>query len=151
MMIEYANPKKSPPPGSWLRAMVTWMATSVGWMMIAIVSIGLLSVALAFLTLPPVGVVSGIVLLLLLAIAGRGRDGTAFAGVLARSYAALYAAVAIGIVSMILIFVIPKFEAIFKDFRLQLPPATQWLLVIARASYAPIALIVAIMTILLVA
>src|SRR5205085_4702301 len=45
-----------------------------GWMMIAIVSIGLLSVALAFLTLPPVGVVSGILLLLLLAIAGRGAQ-----------------------------------------------------------------------------
>src|SRR4051812_16875084 len=73
-MIEYADPKKSPPRGSWRRATMAWIATNVGWMMIAILTIGLLSTVLAFATLPPVGVVSGIVLLLLLAIAGRGAQ-----------------------------------------------------------------------------
>src|ERR1700722_6006472 len=36
--------------------------------------------------------------------------------------------IAIGIVTMIMIFVIPKFKSIFKDFNLQLPAVTQLLL-----------------------
>src|SRR4051794_33733809 len=74
MMIEYADPRKTPLRGSWRRATIAWMATNVGWMMIAIVSIGVISSILAVATLPPVGVIFGIVLLLLLAIAGRGAQ-----------------------------------------------------------------------------
>src|SRR5436190_15487090 len=40
--------------------------------------------------------------------------------------------IAIGIVSMIMIFVIPKFEAIFRDFRVELPGVTKVLLAISR-------------------
>src|SRR5215213_8113645 len=39
---------------------------------------------------------------------------------------------AVGIVSMIMIFVIPKFEEIFKDFKLDLPTPTKLLLAISR-------------------
>ena len=40
--------------------------------------------------------------------------------------------IAVGIVSMIMIFVIPKFETIFKDFHTELPGITQVLLAISR-------------------
>jgi len=40
--------------------------------------------------------------------------------------------IAVGIVSMIMIFVIPKFEQIFKDFGTKLPPITQVLLDVSR-------------------
>ena len=33
--------------------------------------------------------------------------------------------IAVGIVTMIMIFVIPKFEQIFKDFKVELPAVTQ--------------------------
>jgi type IV pilus assembly protein PilC len=47
-------------------------------------------------------------------------------------YPAVVISIAVAIVSMIMIFVIPKFEDIFRDFGTQLPPITQVLLVISR-------------------
>jgi type IV pilus assembly protein PilC len=47
-------------------------------------------------------------------------------------YPSVVISIAIGIVSMIMIFVIPKFEKIFKDFGTQLPQITQILLRISR-------------------
>jgi len=43
-------------------------------------------------------------------------------------YPAVVITIAIGIVTMILIFVVPKFKDIFKDFRLELPGVTQVLI-----------------------
>jgi type IV pilus assembly protein PilC len=47
-------------------------------------------------------------------------------------YPAVVISIAVGIVSMIMIFVIPKFEQIFKDFKTDLPDVTKWLLWISR-------------------
>src|SRR5829696_8999747 len=47
-------------------------------------------------------------------------------------YPAVVISIAIGIVSMIMVFVIPKFEDIFKDFKLDLPGPTKILLAISR-------------------
>ena len=47
-------------------------------------------------------------------------------------YPAVVISIAIGIVSMIMIFVIPKFEQIFRDFKLKLPTVTEVLLTISR-------------------
>ncbi|MEA2734226.1 MAG: type pilus assembly protein PilC [Humisphaera sp.] len=47
-------------------------------------------------------------------------------------YPGVVISIAIGIVSMIMIFVIPKFETIFNDFGTKLPPITQILLDISR-------------------
>src|SRR5438874_13589489 len=47
-------------------------------------------------------------------------------------YPAVVISIAVGIVSMIMVFVIPKFEQIFKDFGTKLPPVTQILLDISR-------------------
>jgi len=47
-------------------------------------------------------------------------------------YPAVVISIAIAIVSMIMIFVIPKFESIFKDFRMELPGITQVLLNVSR-------------------
>src|SRR5579884_3040212 len=47
-------------------------------------------------------------------------------------YPAVVISIAVGVVSMIMIFVIPKFEQIFHDFKLDLPAPTQILLVISR-------------------
>src|SRR2546425_2058743 len=47
-------------------------------------------------------------------------------------YPVVVISIAIGIVSMIMIFVIPKFEQIFKDFKVNLPPVTVALLVVSR-------------------
>jgi type IV pilus assembly protein PilC len=47
-------------------------------------------------------------------------------------YPAVVIGIAVGIVSMIMIFVIPKFEQIFRDFGTTLPPPTVVLLAISR-------------------
>lgn len=47
-------------------------------------------------------------------------------------YPAVVITIAVGIVSMIMVFVIPKFEDIFRDFGTKLPPITQVLLVVSR-------------------
>src|SRR5213080_1246495 len=47
-------------------------------------------------------------------------------------YPTVVISIAIGIVSMIMIFVIPKFESIFKDFRMELPGITKVLLAVSR-------------------
>src|SRR3989440_3221066 len=47
-------------------------------------------------------------------------------------YPAVVISIAIGIVSMIMIFVIPKFEQIFRDFKTDLPGITQALLAVSR-------------------
>src|SRR5688572_7222028 len=47
-------------------------------------------------------------------------------------YPAVVITIAVGIVSMIMIFVIPKFEEIFRDFKLELPGPTKLLLAISR-------------------
>src|SRR2546421_11824974 len=47
-------------------------------------------------------------------------------------YPAVVISIAIGIVSMIMIFVIPKFEQIFRDFKTDLPGITQALLMVSR-------------------
>ncbi|MCC6239078.1 MAG: type II secretion system F family protein [Phycisphaerales bacterium] len=47
-------------------------------------------------------------------------------------YPAVVISIAVGIVSMIMIFVIPKFEQIFSDFNVKLPGVTQLLLSISR-------------------
>jgi type IV pilus assembly protein PilC len=47
-------------------------------------------------------------------------------------YPAVVISIAVGIVSMIMIFVIPKFEAIFKDFGTELPGVTKLLLAMSR-------------------
>src|SRR2546423_14967807 len=47
-------------------------------------------------------------------------------------YPAVVISIAVGIVSMIMIFVIPKFEEIFKDFRTELPAITKVLLAVSR-------------------
>src|SRR5687767_5802428 len=47
-------------------------------------------------------------------------------------YPAVVITIAVGIVSMIMIFVIPKFEEIFRDFKLDLPGPTKLLLAISR-------------------
>ena len=47
-------------------------------------------------------------------------------------YPAVVITIAVAIVSMIMIFVIPKFEQIFKDFGVKLPPITQILLDVSR-------------------
>src|SRR5260370_8436658 len=46
-------------------------------------------------------------------------------------YPVVVISIAVGIVSMIMIFVIPKFEQIFKAFKVQLPPVTLALLVVS--------------------
>ena len=46
-------------------------------------------------------------------------------------YPAVVITIAVGIVSMIMIFVIPKFEQIFKDFHAELPGVTKVLLAIS--------------------
>jgi type IV pilus assembly protein PilC len=47
-------------------------------------------------------------------------------------YPAVVISIAVGIVSMIMIFVIPKFEEIFSDFKLELPGPTKLLLAISN-------------------
>jgi type IV pilus assembly protein PilC len=47
-------------------------------------------------------------------------------------YPAVVISIAVGIVSMIMIFVIPKFEQIFKDFKTDLPGITKALLAVSR-------------------
>ncbi len=47
-------------------------------------------------------------------------------------YPAVVISIAVGVVSMIMIFVIPKFEQIFKDFKTDLPGITQMLLSVSR-------------------
>src|SRR5213078_680636 len=47
-------------------------------------------------------------------------------------YPAVVITIAVGIVSMIMVFVIPKFETIFKDFGTKLPPITKILLDVSR-------------------
>ena len=47
-------------------------------------------------------------------------------------YPAVVISIAVGIVSLIMIFVIPKFQQIFKDFRVELPGVTQVLLNISN-------------------
>src|SRR5438874_4236952 len=47
-------------------------------------------------------------------------------------YPAVVITIAVGIVSMIMVFVIPKFETIFKDFGTKLPTITQYLLDVSR-------------------
>jgi|SwirhisoilCB1_FD_contig_71_907202_length_1600_multi_2_in_0_out_0_1 type IV pilus assembly protein PilC len=47
-------------------------------------------------------------------------------------YPIVVISIAIGIVSMIMVFVIPKFEAIFRDFKTELPGVTKLLLAISR-------------------
>src|SRR5687767_5520065 len=47
-------------------------------------------------------------------------------------YPAVVITIAVGIVSMIMIFVIPKFEEIFKDFKTELPGITKLLLAVSR-------------------
>src|SRR6476661_7246214 len=47
-------------------------------------------------------------------------------------YPAVVISIAVGIVSMIMIFVIPKFEDIFKDFKTELPTPTKILLATSR-------------------
>jgi type IV pilus assembly protein PilC len=47
-------------------------------------------------------------------------------------YPAVVISIAVGVVSMIMIFVIPKFEGIFKDFHAELPSVTKLLLAISR-------------------
>jgi len=47
-------------------------------------------------------------------------------------YPAVVISIAVGVVSMIMIFVIPKFEQIFKDFHTELPGITQVLLTVSR-------------------
>src|SRR5215212_2444022 len=47
-------------------------------------------------------------------------------------YPAVVISIAVGIVTMIMIFVIPKFEEIFKDFKLELPGPTKLLMAISE-------------------
>src|SRR6476659_7534716 len=47
-------------------------------------------------------------------------------------YPAVVISIAVGIVSMIMIFVIPKFETIFRDFKTELPGITKVLLAVSR-------------------
>lgn len=47
-------------------------------------------------------------------------------------YPAVVVSIAVGIVSMIMIFVIPKFEQIFRDFGTKLPAVTEVLLTVSR-------------------
>src|SRR5918996_939083 len=47
-------------------------------------------------------------------------------------YPAVVITIAVGIVSMIMVFVIPKFKDIFNDFKLELPGPTKLLLAISR-------------------
>src|SRR4026207_1480538 len=47
-------------------------------------------------------------------------------------YPAVVITIAVAIVSMIMIFVIPKFEQIFKDFKTELPGTTRVLLAVSR-------------------
>src|SRR5947209_11574619 len=49
-------------------------------------------------------------------------------------YPAVVISIAVGVVSMIMIFVIPKFEDIFRDFKTELPGITTLLLVMSRWS-----------------
>src|SRR5689334_11021216 len=69
-------------------------------------------------------------------------------------YPAVVITIAVGIVSMIMIFVIPKFEQIFKDFKTDLPGITKILLAVSRwfandygwayVLFSPIALMLAV-------
>ena len=47
-------------------------------------------------------------------------------------YPGVVISIALGIVTMIMIFVIPKFETIFKDFGVELPAVTRYLLAMSR-------------------
>lgn len=47
-------------------------------------------------------------------------------------YPGVVISIAVGIVTMIMIFVIPKFEQIFKDFKVSLPAVTEYLLIVSR-------------------
>lgn len=57
-----------------------------------------------------------------------------FAGV----YMTAYPVFAIAIVSLVLVFVIPRFERIFVDFRVTLPETTQWLVWLGRSDVAAV-------------
>src|SRR5947207_1001581 len=69
-------------------------------------------------------------------------------------YPCVVISIAVGIVSMIMIFVIPKFEQIFKDFKTELPGITKILLAVSRwfandygwayVLFSPIALLLAV-------
>jgi type II secretory pathway component PulF len=61
-----------------------------------------------------------------------------------RAYPFLMTLVIISLVSLIMVFVIPKFETIFHDFGLPLPQITQSLLDVARAAGGPLSLLAAI-------
>jgi type IV pilus assembly protein PilC len=65
------------------------------------------------------------------AILRRRSDETNTASPSAGFYWA-YPVVVFGIISLILIVVIPKYEGIFRDFRIQLPPTTRALLAFSR-------------------
>src|SRR5881275_1232318 len=47
-------------------------------------------------------------------------------------YPAVVITIAVGVVSMIMVFVIPKFKDIFKDFGAELPPITKLLLAVSE-------------------
>src|SRR3954451_7218284 len=53
-------------------------------------------------------------------------------------YPAVVISIAIGIVTMIMIFVIPKFEDIFRDFHLELPAPTKVLMNISHFMAPPV-------------
>jgi type IV pilus assembly protein PilC len=53
-------------------------------------------------------------------------------------YPAVVISIAVGIVTMIMIFVIPKFEEIFRDFKLELPGPTQLLMNISHFMAPPV-------------
>ncbi len=53
-------------------------------------------------------------------------------------YPAVVISIAVGIVTMIMIFVIPKFKDIFEDFNLELPPPTKLLLSISEFFAPPV-------------
>ena len=65
-----------------------------------------------------------------------------------RIYPALMAILVTGIVAMLCVFVMPKYETIFHDFGTKLPAITQLMLDIARAA-GPAALVVTVVAVLL--
>src|SRR5258706_228991 len=64
--------------------------------------------------------------------AGKKKVGKKKEEVTSGSTRKMPISIAVGIVSMIIIFVIPKFEQIFKDFKVNLPDVTKALLIVSR-------------------
>lgn len=60
--------------------------------------------------------------------------------IFASVYMSVYPIFALALISLLLIFVMPKFEQIFRDFKVSLPETTQWLIWLGRSEVTALAM-----------